>query len=446
MKLSKTVMALLLPLCAAQSPAQDLAGEVAALREALTEMKTDYETRIEALEARLAAAEAGVADAGDDAEEAFEIAEETAIRQSSDTTAANTFNPAIGVMLVGRVADVSGGWEAIPGFLPGGELGPGRSGFSLGESELNMKASIDTQFYGNLTLALEDEAGETEIGVEEAWIQTTGLGNGLTGTAGRFFSGVGYLNKFHRHADDFVDRPLPYQAFFGGQHVVDGLQARWIAPTPLFLEFGSELGWGSGFPATANGETSPGNWSLFAKLGGDLSFSHSWQVGLSYVSADVNERGAGEEAGPDDVFSGDSDLAGIDFIWKWAPEGNNLVRSFKLAGEYFRREEEGTFAGLPYDGDQDGWYLQGVYQFRQGWRAGFRHDAVSSDNGILFAGAPLADPLSSPERNSVMLDWSPSEYSRWRLQYTHDRVLDESESQFFIQYLMSLGAHGAHEF
>jgi hypothetical protein len=25
-------------------------------------------------------------------------------------------------------------------------------------------------------------------------------------------------------------------------------------------------------------------------------------------------------------------------------------------------------------------------------------------------------------------------------------VLDESDSQFFIQYLMSLGAHGAHQF
>ena len=446
MKLRTTVTASLLLLCAAQSKAQDLAGEVAALRDALSEMKSEYQNRIEELEGRLAAAEARVEDAAGDAEEAVEIAEETAILQTSDTTAANTFNPAIGAVLVGRIADVEGGWEAIPGFLPGGELGPGGSGFSLGESELNIKASIDPLFYGNLTLALEDEAGETEIGVEEAWIQTTSLGNGLTGTAGRFFSGVGYLNKFHRHADDFVDRPLPYQAFFGGQYIVDGIQATWLAPTPLFLELGSELGWGSGFPATANHESSPGNWSLFAKLGGDLSLSHSWQLGLSYLSADVNERGAGEDAAPDDVFSGDSDLAGIDFIWKWAPDGNNLVRNFKLAGEYFRREEQGTFAGLSYDGDQDGWYLQGVYQFRQGWRAGLRHDAVSSDNGSLFTGTPLADPASSSRRDSVMLDWSPSEYSRWRLQYTHDRVLQESDSQFFIQYLMSLGAHGAHQF
>lgn len=446
MKFSRTVTAVLLSLAAVPSPAQDLAGEVAALRQALADVRSEYETRLGELEARLAAAEARVAGAEGDAAEAFEIAEETAIRQASDTTAANTFNPAIGAVLVGRLADVDTGWEAIPGFLPGGELGPGGAGFSLGESELNMKASIDTLFYGALTLALEDEDGETEIGVEEAWIQTTGLGSGLTGTFGRFFSGVGYLNQFHRHADDFADRPLPYQAFLGGQYLVDGAQARWLAPTPVFLELGSELSWGSGFPATANGERSPGAWSLFAKVGGDIGLSHSWQAGVSWLSADVNERGAGEDAAPDDLFSGDSELAVVDFIWKWAPDGNNLVRNFKLAAEYFRREEEGSFAGLPYDGDQDGWYAQGVYQFRQGWRAGYRHDAVSTDNGALFAGTPLADPASRPKRDSVMLDWSPSEYSRWRLQYTRDRVLEQSGNQFFLQYLMSLGAHGAHQF
>ena len=33
---------------------------------------------------------------------------------------------------------------------------------------------------GNLTLALDDENGETEVALEEAWIQTTGLPNGVT--------------------------------------------------------------------------------------------------------------------------------------------------------------------------------------------------------------------------------------------------------------------------
>ncbi|MCI0516998.1 MAG: hypothetical protein L0Y45_04105, partial [Woeseiaceae bacterium] len=73
-------------------------------------------------------------------------------------------------------------------------------------------------------------------------------------------------------------------------------------------------------------------------------------------------------------------------------------------------------------------------------------DELSSDNGALFTGTILEDPAWTPRRGSLMLDWSPSEFSRLRLQYTDDRVLAESDKQYFLQYLMSLGAHGAHQF
>jgi hypothetical protein len=414
--------------------AQDLSSDVAELRQMLADMKADYESRISDLERRLNRAER-------DADEAIEIAEQTAIDLSAGSSAANTFNPAIGAVLVARYADIDNAWEDIPGFIALGELGPGSSGFSLGESEINLNANIDSRFFGNVTLALEDEGGETEVAVEEAWIQTTSLSNGLTLRGGRYFSGIGYLNTFHRHADDFGDRPLPYQAFFGGQYVPDGVQVRWIAPTALLLEMGSELNWGSG------SSTSPDDWTLFTKVGGDIGVSHSWQVGLSYISADVVDRG-GVDVGapPAETFTGDSDLTGIDFVWKWAPDGNSSVQNIKVQGEYFSRDESGTFATLPYDGDQDGWYLQGIWQFRQGWRVGYRHDEVDSDNGALFSGTILEDPGRSSARDSVMLDWSPSEFSRIRFQFVNDRVLPVSDDQILLQYIMSLGAHGAHQF
>ena len=47
---------------------------------------------------------------------------------------------------------------------------------------------------------------------------------------------------------------------------------------------------------------------------------------------------------------------------------------------------------------------------------------------------------------SAMIDFSHSEYSRLRLQYTRDYTLPEADNQFFLQYVMSLGAHGAHAF
>ncbi|MDH3373818.1 MAG: hypothetical protein OEM85_10630 [Gammaproteobacteria bacterium] len=438
----KSVVALLI-IAGAYAPAlyaDDLAAEVDALRALLFETRQNYEKRISDLEARLARTEQIASSARRDASEAFEIAEQTAIDQTSGAAAANTFNPSAGAVLFGRYANVDQTWEEIPGFLPAGEIGTGESGFSLGEAEINLKANVDDRFFGNLTFALADESGEVEVELEEAWVQSTGLPAGLGATGGRFFSAAGYLNQSHRHTDDFADRPLPYQAFFGGQYRVDGVQVRWIAPTPLLLELGGELNWGGGFPATGNAESSPGAHTLFAKIGGDVGASNSWQAGLAWLSADVIE--SGDTA----TFSGDSDMTIFDVVWKWAPNGNSASRNFKIQGEYFRRDETGIFDGIAYDGEQTGWYLQSVWQFAPRWRVGVRHDAVNADNGPLLAGTELEDPGRRSSRDSLMLDWSPSEFSRLRLQYTNDQVLSATDQQWFLQYIMSIGAHGAHAF
>jgi hypothetical protein len=71
---------------------------------------------------------------------------------------------------------------------------------------------------------------------------------------------------------------------------------------------------------------------------------------------------------------------------------------------------------------------------------------VDADNGPGLIGTELEDPGRSSRRSSVMLDWSPSEFSRLRLQYTDDQVLEESDSVWYLQYIMSIGSHRAHQF
>jgi len=47
----------------------------------------------------------------------------------------------------------------------------------------------------------------------------------------------------------------------------------------------------------------------------------------------------------------------------------------------------------------------------------------------------------------VMLDWTPSEFSRFRIQYAQSKTRpDFTDNQFFLQYILTLGAHGAHKF
>ncbi len=140
------------------------------------------------------------------------------------------------------------GTYQIGGFIPGGdEIGPGSRSFNLGESELTISANIDPYFSGVFIAAVTPE---NEVEIEEAYFQNTGFIPGTTFKVGRFLSGFGYLNEIHAHAWDFVDAPLVHQAFFGGQLKEEGLQARWLAPTPVFLEFGLETGRGANFPGS----------------------------------------------------------------------------------------------------------------------------------------------------------------------------------------------------
>jgi hypothetical protein len=53
---------------------------------------------------------------------------------------------------------------------------------------------------------------------------------------------------------------------------------------------------------------------------------------------------------------------------------------------------------------------------------------------------------SDPYRYSLMADWSNSEFSRLRLQYTRDQAGLDTDNQWGLQYIYSIGAHGAHTF
>jgi hypothetical protein len=92
---------------------------------------------------------------------------------------------------------------------------------------------------------------------------------------------------------------------------------------------------------------------------------------------------------------------------------------------------------------QSGAYLQGVYQFMPRWRVGLRSerlDAGSPDEGVNAAASN-----DSPRKTSLMVDFNPSEFSRVRLQIARDSAgQGGSDNQLFLQYQMSLGAHGAH--
>jgi hypothetical protein len=169
------------------------------------------------------------------------------------------------------------------------------------------------------------------------------------------------------------------------------------------------------------------------------------------LGAESEERESGDEDAPL-LFTGDTDLYVADFVWKWAPDGNSRERNFKLQAEYLWRNEDGAYLlaedlAAPWDENQRGWYVQGIFQPFPRWRFGARIDSLSGgtrDPG--FAGSPLFPLGSNPMRYSLMADWSNSEFSRLRLQYNRDEAVELDDDQFGLQYIFSIGAHGAHSF
>ena len=450
---SAVAMALAWPAQAAGDA--DLAHDLVQIRAQLKEMKEAYESRIAALEQRLAQAETTAGKAEQGASQAQVAAQQAGQRQSN----AGAFNPETSLILSGMYTNLSQdpGLRRLQGFIPanGEKLPAGRS-FNLGESELGFAANVDHLFRGDFRLSL---APDNTVGVEEASIRTLGLGQGLNLKAGRFLSGIGHLNEQHAHEWDFSDAPLPYQAFLGTQLGMDGVQARWLAPTDTFLELGAEAARARSFPATDVARNKNGFMSgaLFAHVGGDVGVSNSWKAGLSYFAAQPRDRDY-EDSGVTNSFSGNSRTWIADFLWKWAPNGNAKYQNLKVQGEYFRRSEDGTLvhdltspqAGS-YDARQSGLYAQAVYQFLPQWRAGYRYDRL--DSGTVTLGPTLTGfgfPLlekSTPRRNTLMLDWNPSEFSRIRLQFARDQTRPEAtDNQLWLHYIMSLGAHGAHKF
>ena len=449
LKLTLLIAAVLAPV----SPI--FADDLDDLKAEITQMRADYEQRINQLEQRLAATESSTIELND----TIKNAPPAPIANSS--TSKNSFNPAISMVLNGGFNQYQNNPAdyALDGFALQGEGELGKEGFSLGESELTLSANIDQALYGQATLAVHEHEGETEVEIEEAFIESLGLGNGLTARAGRFFAPIGYLNQRHAHAWNFADAPLIYRGLFGNQLSTDGLKLAYVLPTDQLFEVGATVGAGDSYPGGGD-HSGIGDWLIYAKTGGDIGIESSWEASMSHWQSNPEDReysgghSHGAELASSALFNGDTDISNISLVYKWAKNGNFRQQNFSLIGEYFLLNEDGAITHgdefANYDGKQYGGYVEGIYQFNPQWRSGLRYDWVGSDHKAsdneLLADAGLDGNYSNPQRSSVIVEYLPSEFSRIRAQVNYDQSYSDDDLQLLLQYTVSLGAHGAHSY
>ncbi|CAM2928920.1 hypothetical protein [Vibrio rarus] len=352
-------------------------------------------------------------------------------------------NPQIGVVLDGYYQD---------GQRHNSER---EEGFGLGHTELNISSNIDDKFHGSLTAVLESHGEETELMLEEAFVETLALPYGLNIRAGRFLSDFGYLNNQHMHTDSFVERPIAYRTFLGSHYYDDGVRANLVLPTDLYVNLGVEALSGSSMSAVDDG-TEVGVYTATLKMGHDFSESSSWQFGLSYLR---NENGKVNDFGEHDhdhdhehshaaTVTG-ANLYGADFVWKWAPNGNYKYSNLTLSAEYMLLDGA---VDSKYKDDAESpdtlsaYYVSGVYRWTPSWSAGLRYGEAESYDGHAHGDHMHFTALNDKELDA-MIAWDSSHFGTVRAQYTRiDNQDSETDNVFTLQYVMTFGAHGAHAF
>ena len=340
-------------------------------------------------------------------------------------------------------------------------------GFNLNYAELAISSTVDPYF----TLDGVLHISENSIEIEEAYFTTTSLPYGFRLKGGKFLSDFGYLNSRHAHVWDFADMPLVYQAFLGDHGIDDiGVQLQYLIPAPFYWMIGGEALQGNneamfgnktipeGFEpdeAWVKGSNPPTLFVAYTKASFDIGDT-TFLGGLSYA------RGASNLDHLDDeephAFSGMSSLYGADLVVKHYFDSYSYL---KWQSEWLYRDMDGT-QYVPADENlstydstamtkkQSGYYTQLVYAMNQNWRVGGRIDSIYR-NDVTAGGSkvPLPDNFN---RYTAMIDYSPSEFSRFRLQYNHNDALynEEGERQnvdtVILQANLAIGAHGAHSF
>lgn len=164
----------------------ETSDEISAIRRELESMREAYEVRLRELEGRLEQAEARAREQ-DPATAPLVEAQQASPPppQAGYPSTANSFNPAISVILQGSLNSYSQNPDDydLPGFQLGGEAGLAAEGFTLDETEIIASANVDHLFAAQTTIALHDDGDETEIELEEAYVDPLALPVGLGGAS-----------------------------------------------------------------------------------------------------------------------------------------------------------------------------------------------------------------------------------------------------------------------
>ncbi|MEA3523522.1 MAG: hypothetical protein U9R50_11185 [Campylobacterota bacterium] len=334
------------------------------------------------------------------------------------------------------------------------------NGFNINYAELVMSSSVDPYF----TMDGVFHFSEHGVAIEEAYFTTTSLPQGLRLRAGKFNSNFGRINEQHHHYWDFGEMPLVYDAFLGMHGINEiGVQLQYLAPFSEYLMLGVEVLQGEnaqtfGIGAIGDNEDplidaadAPGLFVGYIKTAYDIGDT-TIMPGISYARGSSRIDHSEDEENPH-AFSGMTSLYGADLTVKHYYDSYSFL---SWQSEWMMRKMDGRTYAIGTDKsaqtqkNQSGFYSQLVYGMNKNWRMGARYDLIYQND--VEKNSVTVDLPNDFNRYSAMIEYHPSEFSRFRLQYNNNNALynEEGEQQhvntLMLQANISIGAHGAHAF
>jgi hypothetical protein len=345
-----------------------------------------------------------------------------------------------------------------------GDHDPQQRGFNGRNIELAFDGAVDPYFEGfaNIVFKLDND-NQTEVEVEEAFLQTTNLPFNLQLKAGQFFAAFGRINPTHPHTWDFADAPLVHGLLLGPDGLRGvGAQMSWTIPVPWYSQL--QLGVQNGRGGTGFSFRNPGDNGMFfdrrttdRELRGlqDFVWIPRWENSVDLSPTQVVLAGVSGAFGSNETgATSRTQIYGGDFLYKWKSahaEGGFPFVKWQTEVMYRRFEAgRGINQSFPVAETFHDWglYSQVLWGFKKGWVVGARGDYVDMEDSKF-----TSDPdRQSRSRISANLTWYPTEFSKIRLQYNHDFleenffVADRDVDSIFLQFEFILGSHGAHKF
>ena len=291
---------------------------------------------------------------------------------------------------------------------------PDKTGFAMKEIELAIQGYLYPTIRTDVFIGLHQEAGQTEVHLEEAFLTFSGVAEGFGFKVGKKRLSIGKQNTLHSEQWAWIEQPLVISDFLGAEGLAaEGVSLEYVLPLPFFLQ--AELGLWQRRLGEEHEAFAWANWLSHARLWSSVApvDNAELEMGLSYLMG----NGAEYQESTDKV----SLLGGDVTLRYWLADGARVV----MQGEAFGLRRELSTATL----ERWGGYGYMGYRPNTQWEFGVRGDYSES-----------AEETENLQKSvSAIGTYQLTETSKFRVQYSHDLVADNHG--VFAQILFGVGPH-----